>query len=59
MMKCWYNCGTEITFDYGIISRTGKKIPLNLDGTFHNCPNSPYNLRLHQQQKDLVSPEPK
>ncbi len=26
MMKCWNNCGTDITFDDGIIGKTGKKI---------------------------------
>ena len=28
--------------------QTGKKIPLNLDGTRHDCPNSSYNKKISQ-----------
>jgi hypothetical protein len=48
MMKCWYNCGTDIMFDDGARGKTGKKIPLNLDGTRHDCPNSPYKRKVSQ-----------
>jgi hypothetical protein len=47
-MKCWYNCGTDIIFDDGVRGKTGKKIPLNLDGTRHDCPNSPYKRKVSQ-----------
>lgn len=49
-MKCWYNCGTDIIFDDGVRGKTGKKIPLNLDGTRHDCPNSSYNKRFPPQK---------
>lgn len=49
-MKCWYNCGADITFDDGVRGKTGKKIPLNLDGTRHDCPNSPYRMKVTQTQ---------
>ena len=53
MMKCWYNCGTHIIFDDGIRGKTGKKIPLNLDGTRHDCPNSPYHKRNSQKTQSF------
>lgn len=49
-MKCWYNCGIDITFDDGVIGKTGRRIPLNLDGTRHDCPNSPYKRKVLQTQ---------
>ncbi len=36
-------CRTEIKFDDNVRSSSGKAIPLNPDGTKHNCPNSEYN----------------
>lgn len=54
-MKCWYNCGTDIIFDDGVIGKTGKKIPLNLDGTRHDCPNSPYHKR--NSQSNSIDPQ--
>jgi hypothetical protein len=37
---CKYNCGASLTFDPNILSGISRKvIPLNLDGTLHNCPN--------------------
>ena len=40
---CFRNCGTEIMFDEAKVSKkSGKKIPLELDGTPHRCPNSTY-----------------
>jgi hypothetical protein len=34
---CKYGCQTPIKFDNSQISANGKKIPLNLDGTPHDC----------------------
>ncbi len=47
--KCYW-CGADITFDKGICSENGKRIPLNPDGTKHDCPQSPYNLRKRRLQ---------
>jgi hypothetical protein len=33
------DCGTEIHFDDSIVSRNGKKIPLDKDGKPHQCQN--------------------
>jgi hypothetical protein len=46
---CRYRCGTPIKFDNNQVSASGLKIPLNLDGTPHDCANRPYNRRRHQQ----------
>jgi hypothetical protein len=35
---CKFGCSTRITFDNNILSKNGKMIPLNLDGSFHDCP---------------------
>ena len=40
---CKFGCGASIKFDNNRVSRRGIKIPLNLDGTLHDCPNSPFN----------------
>ena len=40
---CKYGCQTAIKFDNSRVSRRGIKIPLNLDGTLHDCPSSPFN----------------
>jgi hypothetical protein len=48
MMKCRFNCGTDIVFEDHMLGPRGRKIPLHLDGTIHNCPNSPYSKRLSQ-----------
>jgi hypothetical protein len=40
---CKYGCGDPIKFDVNRVSRNGKKIPLNLDGTAHDCSKRPYN----------------
>ena len=37
-MKC-FTCPAEIKFDPKVVSKNGKKIPLNLDSTPHQCPN--------------------
>jgi hypothetical protein len=39
---CKY-CNGEITFHDDRIAPSGKKIPLNLDDTIHDCKNNPYN----------------
>lgn len=35
-IKCKY-CGTVITFSYNSVGKTGRKLPCNLDGTWHRC----------------------
>jgi hypothetical protein len=40
---CKYGCQTAIKFDNSRVTAKGIKIPLNLDGTLHDCPNSPFN----------------
>jgi hypothetical protein len=38
-----YGCSAPIYFDKNIRSKNGKHIPLNLDDTNHDCPNSKFN----------------
>ena len=52
---CRYGCGTPIKFDSNQVSRRGLQIPLNLNGTHHDCANRPYNRRKHQQLQ-IVNP---
>jgi hypothetical protein len=40
---CKYGCYTRIKFDNSRVSVRGRKIPLNLDGSLHDCPNGPFN----------------
>ena len=40
---CKYGCQTAIKFDNSRVSAKGIKIPLNLDGSPHDCPSSPFN----------------
>jgi len=35
-LKC-YTCQAPIKFDENVVSKSGKKIPLNLDNTPHDC----------------------
>jgi hypothetical protein len=43
---CKYGCGASISFDPNILSAISRKvIPLNLDGTLHNCPNKSYKTK--------------
>lgn len=35
-------CRAEIKFDDNVRTLSGKAIPLNLDNSKHNCPNSEY-----------------
>jgi hypothetical protein len=50
---CRYGCGTPIKFDSNQVSARGLKIPLNLNGTRHDCANRPYNRRRLQQLQIL------
>jgi hypothetical protein len=47
---CKYGCQTAIKFDNSRVTAKGVKIPLNLDGTLHDCPNGPFNKtkQLHE-----------
>lgn len=47
---CKFGCQTAIKFHSSQISVTGKKIPLNQDGTPHNCPLRPFNKLKQIQQ---------
>jgi|ERR671910_939302 hypothetical protein len=38
--RCKY-CGQKITFSNTVVSKNGRAMPLNEDGTPHNCPNRP------------------
>ena len=38
---CRNGCGTAIHFDAAIKSPSGKSIPLEDDGQYHQCPNAP------------------
>ena len=40
--KC-YTCNRAIKFDSSIRSKSDRAIPLNLDGSKHDCPKSSYN----------------
>lgn len=48
-LKC-NGCGQLIVFDDTIKSKSGKKIPLNIDKSRHECPNSDYAKRKSQNQ---------
>lgn len=49
---CKYGCQTPIKFDNSQVSTRGIKIPLNLDGTLHDCPNSPFNKAKQRHKID-------
>ena len=55
---CRYGCGTPIKFDDTQVSARGLRIPLNPDGTHHDCDNRPYNRRRYQQRQ-ILRPEKK
>jgi hypothetical protein len=38
---CKYGCQTAIKFDNSRVTAKGIKIPLNLDGSSHDCPKRP------------------
>lgn len=41
IIYCYNQCGQQIKFDDRHVSASGKKIPLNLNGEPHDCPNRP------------------
>ena len=45
-----YFCGQEIFLDSTVRSENGKRIPHNVDGTKHDCPKSPYNIKKRQRE---------
>ena len=45
---CRYECGQPITFQDNVISKNGRKIPLQENGLPHDCPNSPFRKRQQQ-----------
>ena len=49
---CKYGCKTPIKFDNSQVSTRGIKIPLNLDGSPHDCPSSTFNTAKRLQQID-------
>src|SRR5215212_2103442 len=55
---CRYGCGMPIKFSDNQVSASGLKIPLNPNGTHHDCANRPYNRR-RQQQLQILKPEKK
>jgi len=69
-IKCQKNCGVELYFSDNITSKTGKKIPLEVEykpedvkheypqfnGKHHNCPNSNYGKTSSAPQEKQVSP---
>ena len=56
-LYCRYGCGTPIKFDDNQVSPRGLRIPLNLDGTRHDCAYRPYNRSRLQLQ--ISKPEKK
>jgi hypothetical protein len=58
---CRYGCSKQIKFDDTKVGKNGRRIPLNLDGTRHDCPFSPHNqanqnLQTQVQQIDTTIP---
>jgi hypothetical protein len=51
---CKYGCQTAIKFDNSRVSAKGIKIPLNLDGSPHDCPSSPFNKAKQLQRTNLM-----
>lgn len=47
MYRC-YHCGNELTWDDAIRSASGKKIPLEAEGSPHRCPNRPAYDSVHK-----------
>jgi hypothetical protein len=46
-ITCNY-CGVEIMFNNDVRSPSGKKIPLLVDGSLHDCPKHPYHQNNNQ-----------
>ena len=50
MTECQYGCGKELTWDKSRKSDSGKMIPIEkVTNEPHNCPNSPYNKKMKDQ----------
>lgn len=45
---CKYECGQLVTFQDNVISKNGRKIPLQENGLPHDCPNSLFRKRQQQ-----------
>src|SRR5437867_12342176 len=56
-MRC-NMCEEIIGIDESIRSKNGKKIPLNMDKTRHECPNSDYALRKNEDQMQNSDSKP-
>jgi hypothetical protein len=54
MSRC-YGCGTELTWDDTVKSASGKKIPLETDGSPHRCPNRPAYNSVHKVEEGGLS----
>jgi hypothetical protein len=52
---CQYDCDTQIKFDNSKVSVSGKRIPLELNGTPHRCANNPYNQSTTTAEKKVYS----
>jgi hypothetical protein len=52
-LMCYNKCGQQIKFDDNVRAASGKKIPLNLDGSCHQCANKskPQHQQPQQQQR--------
>lgn len=46
---CRKGCGRQLQFDKNVRSASGKLVPLNLDGSKHECPLDPYNAKEKRQ----------
>jgi hypothetical protein len=51
--RCYY-CGTELTWDDSVKSASGKKIPLEMDGNPHRCPNRLSYDSAHKQGEETM-----
>lgn len=54
---CKYECGQLVAFQDNVVSKNGRKIPLQENGLPHNCPNSYFNKRrqeLHNSDNESV-----
>lgn len=49
VVYCRKGCGGRLKFDKNVHSPSGKLVPLNLDGSKHECPLDPYNGKEKRQ----------
>lgn len=47
---CKKGCNQDVMFNQNIRSASGKLVPLNPDGTKHECPADPFHQRVARQQ---------